>query len=377
MKNSLKLPPPTPKREIERPSLVPKLGTRTRKTAAAAQLNPAQVLFIMGKWKDLLIPTIGPHHWVAMSTPNTIKASDRDSTLRPIATIFFLEDPRARTQHAYVTLGKEKEFHCGEGNEAVNFYLEDNEEGLLRVITVGVFDTSTKSAFLRAAERIYPMLSLWTYQYKRPLSIQEIKLYDKTHKAQWQIPKFCPQAIPLKLSFLSLHQESHIGSFFALFREAMNSTSFAYGFLSYFKIAEAWIRHQGLFAWIIFEAKRKGKSPDFPIRKVDKKLLGGSYRPEYHDVFLNKKFTWCVNQLDEIRALIAHPFNKLSEFTNLDSPEAQAHLGALASLTERIVIQLIEDALEKYEELDDTGMAKQIRDVYSKSVGRESEAHPA
>lgn len=320
----------------------------------------------MGKWKDLLIPTIGPHHWVRMSAPNAIKASDRDSALRPIAIVFFLEDPRARTQHVYVTLDEGKEFHYGEGNEVVNIYLEGNQEGLLRVITVGVFDTSTQSAFQRASEPIYSMLSLWTYQYKRPFSIQEVKIFDKTHQAQWMIPKFCPKPTILKLSFLSLHQESHIGSLFALFREGMNSTSFAYRFLSFFKIAEAWKQQKGPFAWIIYEAKRKGISSDFPIRKVDKELLGGSYRPEYHNVFLNRKITWCINQLEEIRALIAHPFNNLSEFTNLDSSDAQAHLGALANLTERIAIQLLEDVLEKYEQLDDSGMAKQIRSVYSK-----------
>ena len=66
--------------------------------------------------------------------------------------------------------------------------------------------------------------------------------------------------------------------------------------------------------------------------------------------------------------MIAHPFNKLSEFTNLDSPDAQAHLGALANLAERIAIQLLEDVLEKYEQLDDSGMAKKIRSVYSKSI---------
>lgn len=320
----------------------------------------------MCKWKDLLIPTIGPHHWVRMSSPDNIKASDEDATLRPISVVFFLEDPRARTQHVYVTLGEEKDCHYGEDADAVNIWLEGNKEGLLRIIRVGVFDTSTQSAFLRAAEQIYSMLSLWTYQYKRPFSIQEVKLFDKTHQAQWMIPKFCPKPISLRLSLLSFHQESHIGSLFALFREAMNSTSFAYRFLSYFKIAEAWIRRKGPFAWIIYEAKRNGKSPHFPVRKVDKELLGGSYSSEYHDVFLNKKFTWCINQLEEIRALIAHPFNNLSEFTNLDSPDAQAHLGALANLAERIAIQLLEDVLEKYEQLDDSGMAKKIRSVYSK-----------
>lgn len=320
----------------------------------------------MCKWKDLLIPTIGPHHWVPMSPPNTIKASDVDATLRPISIVFFLEDPRARTQHVYVTLSEEKDFHYGENEDAVNIWLEGNQEGLLQAITVGVFDTSTQSAFLRASERIYSMLSLWTYQYKRPFSIQEVKLFDKTHQAQWMIPKFCPKPITLRLSLLSLHQESHIGSLFALFREGMNSTSFAYRFLSYFKIAEAWKGRKGPFAWVVHEANRKGKSPDFPVRKVDKELLGGSYRPEYHDVFLNKKFTWCIDQLEEIRALIAHPFNKFSEFTNLDSPDAQAHLGAIANLTERIAIQLLEDVLEKYEQLDESGIGNQIRGVYSK-----------
>jgi len=226
----------------------------------------------MSEWKERLIPNIGPHHWVRMSSPNTIKASDEDNKLRPIAIVYFLEDSRARTQHVYVTLNEGKEFHYGKDNEAVNIWLEESQEGLLRAITVGVFDTSTKSAFRRVSAQVYSLLSLWTYRYKRPFAVQEVKIVDKTHQAHWMIPKFCPKAIPLGFAPLSLAEDSPISSLFALFREGMNSTSFAYSFLSYFKIAEAWTKHKGPFAWIIYEAKRKGVSPDFPVRKVNKEL---------------------------------------------------------------------------------------------------------
>lgn len=320
----------------------------------------------MANWKDTLVPNVGPHHWVALTHPDTLSASDRDTASRPIGVVFHLEDPRARTQHVYVQLRKEeKEFHRGSGTETVDIWFEENGDGLLQTIVFGLFDTNTQSAFRRASENAYSLLSLWAYQYKRPFAVQEVKLQDKTHNALWIIPKFCPKAVALRTTQMAFSQESPIGSLFALFREGMNSTSSAYRFLSYFKIAEAWKNRLGPFAWLVAEAKRKNRPPSMPVRVVTVEFLGGSYRPAYHDPYVGKKFTWCIDQLEELRAVVAHPFNKASAFTNFDSPDAQAYLGAAANLVERIAIQLLEDFLEEWEAVDEGGLAKQVKSVYA------------
>lgn len=319
----------------------------------------------MGDWRKSLIPNVGPHHWMPSSPTETLNASDSDKSLRPIAVSFLLEDPRARTQHVYVTIEQAREFHHGTGDQTLKFWLEDNEQGLLRAITVGAFDQSTESAFKRASSSVYALLSLWSYQYVRPFSISEARLEDKKHGAIWTIPKFCAAAASLSGTSLTFSPTSDIGSLFALFREGMNSTSFAYRFLSYYKIAEAWKDKKGPFASLIAEALRKGKTPSFPSRIVTEDFLTGSYRPAYHACYLNKKFTWCVDNLEDIRAVLAHPFNKTSHFANLDSPDVQAHLGALANLIERIAIQILVDFLNSWDEIDDTGLARQVKSAYS------------
>ena len=248
----------------------------------------------------------------------------------------------------------------------MNIWLEKSLEGLLCTITVGVFDTSTQSAFRRASAQVYSLLSLWTYQYKRPFSLfKKLSCLIRHIKHVGSSQSFAQKPFLSDSPRYPYRKTPPLGALFALFREGMNSTSFAYRFLSYFKIAEAWSKKKGPFAWIIQETKRKSFRPNFPVRTVTKEFLGGSYRSEYHNHFLNKKFTWCVDQLEEIRALIAHPFNKGSQFANLDSPHAQAHLGALANLIERIAIQLLEDFLEVWAQLDDSGTAEQVRNVYA------------
>lgn len=319
----------------------------------------------MSTWNDTLIPNVGPHHWVANSSIESRNASDADLSVRPIGIVFFLEDPRARTQHVYVIPEKRKEYHCDDEGQTANIWLEENEEGLLSAITIGIDDKTTESAFKRASSIVYSMLSLWAYQYKRPFSIQEIKLRDVNHEARWIIPKFCPKALPLKVVSQSFGEGSPVGALFALFREGMNSTSSAYRFLSYFKIAEAWKNNKGPFSWLIEKSKQKGINPTFPTRIVTKDLLAGSYKSTYHDDFIDKKFTWCVDELAHLRLLIAHPFTHNSQFANLDSPEVQAYLSALANLIERIAIQLLEDYLETWEKVDDSGEVRQMRKMYS------------
>lgn len=307
----------------------------------------------------MLIPHVGPHHWVAISGKDSTNKSIEDKSMRPIAIIFFLEDNRAQTPYVHVRLPRERDFHYGGGDNAVNFYLESDGKFLEKIV-VGLNETSTEDAFRRASEPVHSILSLWSFQYKRPFGIRIIEIQDKKHSASWTIPTFCPTPVQLELLKVSFTGMDPMGSLFAIFREAMNATSYFYRFLSYYKIIEARYPPRGPFKWVRDELRNKGLSLQTPKRIVTKELIGGAYVAQYHQCYLNRKYEWCKNQFNDFRVLIAHPFRKDSRFANMDSPVVQTFVSALANLAERMAVQILEDELQLAVKIDETGIAKQL-----------------
>lgn len=82
----------------------------------------------------LHIPNIGGHHWIEVTSKESISSSLNDRDLRPISLHFFLEDPRARTPYVAITIKKEIHFSHNlsmEMNEKriVDFWLEPDKDG--------------------------------------------------------------------------------------------------------------------------------------------------------------------------------------------------------------------------------------------------------
>ena len=130
----------------------------------------------------------------------------------------------------------------------------------------------------------------------------------------------------------------------ALFREGMASTHASQRFLSYYKILDAWKNGDGPFKLTNEQLKAKGI--------VRRRLLldAGMFtnKPATHDYseVLGKKFTWCIDRMNEPRKFMAHPFDEQGQFLSLDDPLTQAALSQAANMAERMAIEILVEEIK-------------------------------
>lgn len=288
----------------------------------------------------MLIPNLGPYTFIPYSQESVIKKSTKDDNNRAFSITAFLEDNRARTKHIYLTFGDDESFSIKTDNNKIDFYLEKNSDGHLISLMAGCFATSYREALELVYHHIQIILSQWTFKYRRPIGYYEIRIIDKTHNAIWGLPHTAPNTLP-DIDFpIVIMAESPLSSLITVFKEAMNSQTGSARFLNYFKIVEAYPSN-GPF----YEMNRYCKVNNIKNMRrsgiVTEELLNGAYIQKYHEMFLNKKFTWCKNHLIELRNAIAHPFLKNRSYIDLDNLETQACISAYANLLERIAINIL------------------------------------
>jgi hypothetical protein len=290
----------------------------------------------------MLIPNVGPYSFIPYSQESVINKSTKDDNSRPFSITTFLEDNRARTKHIYLTIGVDESFSIKTENNTINFYLEKNSDGQLISLIAGCFAKSYKEALKLVYHLIQRILSQWSFKYKRPIGFYEIRILDKTHNATWRLPHTAPNTLP-DIDFpIVIMAESPLSSLITVFKEAMNSQTSSARFLNYFKIVEAYPSN-GPF----YEMNRYCKVNNIKNMRrsgvVTEELLNGAYTQKYHEMFLNKKFTWCKSHLIELRNAIAHPFLKNKSYIDLDNLETQACISAYANLLERIAINILNE----------------------------------
>jgi hypothetical protein len=285
--------------------------------------------------------SLGPYDWLPASDPKTIEASDIDTTIRPVGITVFLEDPRARTPYVYVHPPAETEYHVNtDDGTVVDLWLRATPDGqFLSSVLLGTHAASAKQAFDRSYAYLLSLLSLWSFQAQRPMAVHEILVDDRPHGAKWVVR---PQAqVPLRLnntkgSFGVAHP---LGSLMALFREGMASTHASQRFLSYYKILDAWRKGDGPFKLTNEQLRAKGMARRKLVFAKEMFLN----RPASHDYseVLGKKFTWCIDRMNEPRKFVAHPFDEEGKFLSLDDPTTQAALSQAANMAERMAIEIL------------------------------------
>jgi methylamine utilization protein MauJ len=304
----------------------------------------------------MLIPNFGPYKLFPCVEEEIIQMSESDSEERPFSVIAFLEDSRARTKYVYISFEEEENrFDLSINETTVHFFLEKNNDGHLISLMGGCFSRNHRNAF----ELIYPliqmMLSQWCFKYERPVGIYETRVFDKKHKARWSIPFASPNTLPnIKFPIIIL-AESTLPSLVSVFREGMNSQSHANRFLNYYKILEAY-PSKGPFKETATHCKNKGIDCPRTKPRVTESLLIGAYQAEYHERFIDQKFTWCKKELLEFRDAIAHPFLDRKEpekYIDLDSISTQAQLSAYANLLERIALAILREEFILWGKLSD------------------------
>ena len=290
----------------------------------------------------MLIPNYGPHRLLAYVNDDVVSKSEADKEVRPFGVTCFLEDSRARTKHIYLAIGKSESFNVQTADGTIDFFLKANDSKQV----VSILGGCHKANYLDAFQFVYPhvlrVLSHWSFRYRRPVGIYEVRVIDNRHRAMWGIPFAAPDTLPeIHLPIVTLSQTS-LSSLVAVFREGMNSVSNANKFLSYFKILEAY-PDKGPFRDTNEYCKQRCISISRQVLTVTSEMMKGAYAEEYHDEFMGKRATWCRDQLRDWRDAIAHPFLKGSMYIDLDTVEHQAKLGAFANLVERLSISILED----------------------------------
>lgn len=140
----------------------------------------------------------GLFDWVASSEADRIVASKADTSARPIAVIGFVEDPRARTAHAWVTLPKQAEYRLKVDDATVDIWIQGNAENLLSSVLLGTHASSAQEGLYRCSTLLFSLMSSWSFQTQRPISLRELAIEDRAHRAKWVVR---PQAqTPLRLN---------------------------------------------------------------------------------------------------------------------------------------------------------------------------------
>jgi methylamine utilization protein MauJ len=290
--------------------------------------------------------SLGPYDWLPASAPQTVTASDADAVVRPVGVTIFLEDPRARAAQVYVRPPAQTEYHVTTDEGAVvDLWLRATPDGqFLSSVLLGTHAPSPKQAFDRSYAYLLSLISLWSFQAQRPMAVREILVDDRPHGAKWIVR---PQAqVPLKLNDLkgSFGVAHPLGSLMALFREGMASTQASQRFLSYYKILDAWKKGAGPFKLTNEQLTAKG----IKRRRLVFEEAMFMNKPATHDYseVLGKKFTWCIDRMNEARKFVAHPFDEQGQFLSLDDPMTQAALSQAANMAERMAIEILVEELK-------------------------------
>ena len=85
------------------------------------------------------IHNIGTFHWRCSANQEIVKKAGNDKSKRKFGVRFLLEDPRARTNYAYITLTKELSQH--DKNDHCDIWYEKNKDGFLGSILIDIPET--------------------------------------------------------------------------------------------------------------------------------------------------------------------------------------------------------------------------------------------
>jgi hypothetical protein len=296
----------------------------------------------------------GLFDWISSAAPAQIAASKGDSTRRPIGVTAFVEDPRARTLHAWITLPSVTEYHVGVDGEVVNLWINGTADRQLNSVLLGTYALSAQEGCKRCLALLLSLFSSWSFQTQRPVALRELAVEDKTHSAKWVVR---PQAqTPLKLNdvTVSLGAPNPIGSLLALYREGMASVQPAYRFLCYYKIIEAWKEAIGPFKQVNQLFSDRGRVPARRALRFQLSMFDGKCEVEKYEHLIGKKFGSYFDQMNAARKFLAHPFDTEGTFVSLDDPTTLQALSDLANIAERMVIEILAEEIRVIQSLGAT-----------------------
>jgi hypothetical protein len=125
---------------------------------------------------------------MAAAEPACVRASGEDVSPRPIGITASIEDPRARTMHAWIQPPKTNEYHIQVDGGIVDICINGNADRLVSSVLLGTHAVSPSEALDRCASLLLSLLSSWSFQTQRPIGVRELLIEDRAHRAKWVRP---------------------------------------------------------------------------------------------------------------------------------------------------------------------------------------------
>ncbi len=222
-----------------------------------------------------------------------------------------------------------------EDGELIEFVLVPNRWGRLGKIQTEVEAKSFGDANNKVYKNLLPVLCDLSYRYDVPLDILQINAVERTtltHAVQ-KVHDY-PEAVLPEDPFdggINYANFPLYSTLVYLYREGLNSSSFAYGFLCFYKVIEG------------IRKMREKKAAEGERRRYENEKVEGQMTKHFDEEFHGKRFGYVMEKMTPMRDKLAHAFldtegPEIEEFDSLDKRiELETELSRLRSQAREIV----------------------------------------
>lgn len=227
-----------------------------------------------------------------------------------------------------------EESHNG---EPVEYLLIPNRWGRLGKIRTQLKAKNFEGANDKAYRTLLPVLCDLSYRYNVPLDILQVNTVERTtlthavekvHDYQEALLPADPFDGGINYSEFPLYS-----TFTYLYREGLNSSSIAYGFLCFFRIIEG-----------INKMRKRRAAQEGERRRYDNERIEGEMTSLFDEEFHGKRFGYVFEKMIPMRGKVAHAFlggregPETEEFDSLEKRlELEAQLSQLRSQSREMV----------------------------------------
>jgi hypothetical protein len=221
--------------------------------------------------------------------------------------------------------------------ELIEYLLIPNSWGRLGKISTELEAKSFEEAKDKAYRTLLPVLCDLSYRYNVPLDILQVNSVERTtlthavekvHDYQEALLPADPLGGGIYYSEFPLYS-----TFTYLYREGLNSSSIAYGFLCFFRIIEG-----------IYKMRKQRGAEAGERRRYDNERVEGEMTDLFDEEFQGKRFGYVFEKMIPMRDKVAHAFlggregPEIEEFDSLEKRlELEAQLSPFRSQAREMV----------------------------------------
>lgn len=216
-----------------------------------------------------------------------------DSHLRLPESVLRAKDAEGRPQ--FMTVHERSR-----DGDLVEFILVPNRWGKLGKIVAPLEADSFQDAYDKAYGTLLPVLCDLSYRYDVPLDILQVNVAERTtltHMAQkmadYQEAMLDENPFGEGLDYSEFPLYTTLAY---LYREGLNSSSVAYGFLCFYKVIEG------------IQKVRKHRAAEGRILRYDNEKIEGEMAEHFPEEFEDKRFGYAIQKMGPTRDKIAHAF---------------------------------------------------------------------